>query len=305
MRLLTRSDFDGLICAVLLNEIGLIDEWKFAHPKDLQDGTIEVTENDILANVPYVKGCGMWFDHHLSEETRLGPDFSYKGSFKESPSAARVIWEYFGGHEKFPKEFDEMMAAVDKVDSADLTADEIENPTGWILLGYIMDPRTGLGRFRDYRISDYRLMEDLIEYCRAMPVDKILALPDVKERVDRYLEQSEKFRQMLADNTTVQGNVAIIDLRDQEEIYAGNRFLVYTMFPQCSVSMHVLWGLKKQNVVFTVGKSILNRSCQANVGELMLEYGGGGHKAVGTCQIPIAEAETKFKEILNRLNSSC
>jgi nanoRNase/pAp phosphatase (c-di-AMP/oligoRNAs hydrolase) len=305
MRLLTRSDFDGLICAVLLNEIGLIDEWKFAHPKDLQDGTIEVTENDILANVPYVKGCGMWFDHHLSEESRLGPGFEFKGSFKESPSAARVIWDYFGGHAKFPKEFDEMMTAVDKVDSADLTVEDIENPSGWVLLGFIMDPRTGLGRFRDYRISNYRLMEDLIEYCRAMPVDKILQLPDVKERVDRYNEQNEKFRVMIKECTTAQGNVAIIDLREQEDIFAGNRFLVYPMFPQCNVTVHVLWGLKKQNVVFTVGKSVTNRSCKVDVGKLMLEYGGGGHKAVGTCQVPIADGEKKLAEIVGVLQKNC
>jgi len=301
MRLLTRSDFDGLICAVLLNELGLIDEWKFAHPKDLQDGTIEVTENDILANVPYVKGAGMWFDHHSSEESRLGTEFEFKGSYRECPSAARVIWDYYGGHDKFPKEFDEMMTAVDKVDSADLTVDDILKPSGWILLGYIMDPRTGLGRFRDYRISNYRLMEDLIEYCRAMPVDKILELPDVKERVDRYLEQEELFKKMLEENSTVDGNVVIIDLREQDTIYAGNRFMIYAMYPDCNVSLHVLWGFQKQNTVFTVGKSIIRRDNPVDVGKLMLSYGGGGHKAVGTCQVETPIAEEKLKEIIAKL----
>jgi nanoRNase/pAp phosphatase (c-di-AMP/oligoRNAs hydrolase) len=303
MRLLTRSDFDGLICAVLLNELGLIDEWKFAHPKDLQDGTIEVSENDILANVPYVKGCGMWFDHHASEAARLGAGFEFKGAYKQAPSAARVIWEYYGGHEKFPKDFDEMMAAVDKVDDARLTEDEILNPTGWILLGFIMDPRTGLGRFRDYRISNYRLMEDLIEYCRAMPVDKILELPDVRERVERYNDQAKLFRQMLLDNSALRGNAVVIDLRDQETIYAGNRFMVYALYPQANVSVHVLWGLNKQNTVFTVGKSILNRGSKTDVGQLMLRYGGGGHQAVGTCQVDNERAAKVLEEIVAKLNA--
>ena len=303
MRLLTRSDFDGLICAVLLNELGLIDEWKFAHPKDLQDGTIEVTDNDILANVPYVKGCGMWFDHHASEAARLGTDFEFKGSYKQSPSAARVIWEYYGGHEKFPKEFDEMMEAVDKVDDAQLTREEILDPTDWILLGYIMDPRTGLGRFRDYRISNYRLMEDLIEYCRAMPVEKILELPDVKERVNRYKEQEELFKKMLQDNSQVRGNVVVIDLRNQETIYAGNRFMIYALYPEANISIHILWGLNKQNTVYTVGKSIINRTSKTDVGKLMLKYGGGGHKSVGTCQVENDRAEAVLDEIIDQINA--
>jgi len=302
MRLLTRSDFDGLICAVLLNEIGLIDEWKFAHPKDLQDGKINVTDNDILANVPYVEGCGMWFDHHSSEEARIGKGFEFKGAYSQAPSCARVIWDYFGGHEKFPASMDEMMRCVDKADSADLTIEEVEEPEGWILLSFIMDPRTGLGRFKDYRISNYRLMEDLIEYCRAMPVERILELPDVKERVDRYFAHQIKFREMLRKNTEINGHCAVIDLRFQDEIFVGNRFMIYAMYPHVNVSIHVLWGLNKQNVVFTVGKSIINRTSKADIGALMLQYGGGGHQAVGTCQVPIEEAEETLEAIIRRLN---
>lgn len=302
MRLLTRSDFDGLICAVLLNEIGLIDEWKFAHPKDLQDGKVKVTENDILANVPYVEGCGMWFDHHSSEEARVGENFEFKGAYRQAPSCARVIWDYFGGTEKFPSEMEDMMRCVDKSDSADLTIDEIESPEGWILLSFIMDPRTGLGRYKDYRISNYRLMEDLIEYCRAMPVEKILELPDVKERVARYFEHQGKYRDMLRKNTEIKGKCAIIDLRFQDEISVGNRFQIYAMYPEITVSVHVLWGLNKQNVVLTVGKSILNRTNQADIGALMLEYGGGGHAAVGTCQIPVEKADEILDEVVAKVN---
>jgi nanoRNase/pAp phosphatase (c-di-AMP/oligoRNAs hydrolase) len=300
MRLVTRSDFDGLACAVLLKSLGLIKEYKFAHPKDLQDGIIEVSENDILANVPYVPGCGMWFDHHSSEEKRLGK-VDYKGMTKVAPSCARVIWEYFGGHDKFPARLEEMLAAVDKVDSGQLSYDEIMNPQGWILLGYIMDPRTGLGRYRDYRISNYQLMLDMIDYCSDRTVEEILEIPDVEERSYRYREQEAQFQEMARKHCTLHGNVLLFDLRDQQEIYPGNRFTIYALYPECNVSLQVIWGLKKQNIVFTCGYSILNRTCTVDIGALMLKYGGGGHKQVGTCQVPTEKAEQVLAELLEAL----
>lgn len=304
MRLLTRSDFDGLICAVLLQEAGIMDDWKFVHPKDLQDGRIKVTANDILANVPYTPGCGMWFDHHSSEHQRLSQDLKFDGASRNASSCARVIWEYYGGHDTFPISFDEMMRYVDKVDSADLTIEEIEEPDGWVLLGFIMDPRTGLGRFRDYSISNYQLMDELIGFCRTLPIANILELPDVRERVQRYYEQQELFKEMLRENCTVQENVVVLDLRDQELIYSGNRFIIYTKFPQCNVSVQVIWGLKKQNTVFTVGHSVVNRSCKSNIGQLMLAYGGGGHDAVGTCQVPHDKAEAALADIVRTLRKN-
>lgn len=304
MRLLTRSDFDGLICAVLLQEAGVMDDWKFVHPKDIQDGLIKVTENDILANVPYAEGCGFWFDHHSSENHRHGMKMEFKGVSRNAPSCARVIWDYYGGHKTFPPSFDEMMRYVDKVDSADLTAEEILTPTGWVLLGFIMDPRTGLGRYRDYSISNYQLMEELIGFCRTLTIDKIMDLPDVKERVARYFEQQDLFLGMLRKCASVQGNVIVIDLREQEEIFTGNRFIVYTLHPQCNVSMQIIWGLKKQNTVITVGHSVLNRTCKTDVGRLMLTYGGGGHDTVGTCQVPHARSEQAITEILTTLQAN-
>ena len=300
MRLVTRSDFDGLVCAVLLKHVGLIDEYKFAHPKDLQDGLVEVTENDILANVPYVPGCGMWFDHHSSENERIG-NVEFRGCSKISPSCARVIWEYFGGHAKFPKSLDVMMESVDKVDSGRLSADEINNPKGWILLGMIMDPRTGLGRYRDYRISNYQLMLDMIDYCENKTADEILAVPDVKERTDRYFSQQKEFSAMIQRCATVHDNVVLLDLRKEDEIFSGNRFTVYGLYPQCNVSIQVIWGLKKQNVVLTVGHSILNRTSTADIGTLMLSYGGGGHLRVGTCQVPTEKADEVIAEVLEAL----
>jgi len=304
MRLLTRSDFDGLICAVLLQEAGIMDDWKFVHPKDIQDGLVKVTGNDILANVPYAKGCGMWFDHHSSEKTRLGENAEFKGASEPAPSCARVIWDYYGGHETFPEKFDEMMRYVDKVDSADLTVDEIINPDGWVLLGFIMDPRTGLGRYRDYSISNYQLMEELIGFCRTLTIEQILDLPDVRERVARYHEQQKLFEAMLRKCSTVHDNVIFIDLREQDEIFTGNRFIVYTLYPDCNVSMQIIWGLRKQNTVITVGHSVVNRTCKTNVGQLMLKYGGGGHDAVGTCQVPHDSSEKAVKDILDTLRAN-
>ena len=302
MRLVTRSDFDGLACAVLLKAAGLITEYKFAHPKDLQDGLVKVTQDDILANVPYVEGCGMWFDHHSSENERIG-NVEYRGLSKLSPSCARVIWEYFGGHAKFSPELDVMLEAVDKVDSGRLSSDDIRNPQGWVLLGLIMDPRTGLGRYRDYRISNYQLMLDMIDYCGSKTAAEVLAEPDVQERITRYFSQQEKFADMIRRCAKVDGKLVVLDLRGEEEIFSGNRFTMYDLFPDCNVSIQVIWGLKQQNVVFTVGHSILNRSCTVDIGSLMLTYGGGGHLRVGTCQVATEQADDVLKQLVEALKN--
>jgi nanoRNase/pAp phosphatase (c-di-AMP/oligoRNAs hydrolase) len=285
-RLVTRSDFDGLVCAVLLKEINLIDDIKFVHPKDMQDGVIEITANDITTNLPYVPGCHLAFDHHLSEITRSGDKMNENHIIDpKAPSAARVVFDYYGGKKVFPAAWDDMMAAVDKADSAQFSRDEILNPEGWVLLNYLMDSRTGLGRFREFRISNYQLMMELIDYCRNHTIDQIIALPDVQERVELYREHAEKFTQQVNACASVHDNLVLLDLRDQEVIYAGNRFMIYALFPQCNISIHQMWGFQKQNTVFAIGKSILDRSSKTNVGELCLEYGGGGHMAAGTCQV--------------------
>lgn len=301
MRLVTRSDFDGLACATLLRHLGIIDDYLFAHPKDLQDGKVEVSKDDVLANVPYVPGCGLWFDHHTSEQERLG-DIVFEGASQPLPSCARVIYNYYGA-DKFPDHFMSMLEAVDKVDSASLTDDEIANPTGWILLGFIMDPRTGLGRYRDYRISNYQLMLDMIDHCRTMTDEDILRLPDVRERVAKYMADQPMFIAMLKDNSTVRDNAVVLDLRRQDPIYCGNRFMIYTLFPECNISIRVIWGFKRQNVVFAVGHSILNKTSRTDVGKLMLSLGGGGHKTVGTCQVAIDETLETLEKILETVNA--
>ncbi|MDR2942973.1 MAG: exopolyphosphatase [Treponema sp.] len=300
MRLLTRSDFDGLACGALLVYLGLIDEWKFVHPKDIQDGLIEATDNDILANIPYIKGCKLWFDHHSSESERLGKNVYFEGVSKPAPSCARVVYEYYGGDAKLGK-FAEMIHYVDKVDSGDLTPDEILDPKGWVLLGFLMDPRTGLGRFRNFTISNYDLMKELALACTEKNINEILAMPDVKERLDLYFEQTSNYKEMVLKYAKAVGNVIMIDLRNVETIYAGNRFFIYTLFPEQNISIWVVDGRNKANVAVTVGYSIINRTATVDVGALLLYYGGGGHRQVGTCQVPYDDADKVIAEILEKL----
>ncbi|CAK7002727.1 MAG: hypothetical protein EUB_00131 [Eubacterium sp.] len=300
MRLITRSDFDGLVCGALLKEAGIIDHWKFAHPKDLQDGLVEVNEDDCLANVPFVEGCGLWFDHHSSEFERNQLEGKYKGESRITPSCARIIYEYYGGEERF-SHFNEMLAAVDKVDSGNLTIDEIQNPEGWILIGFLMDPRTGLGRWRNFTISNYQLMEKLIDACRTMSTDEILNLSDVQERIKVYFEQTAKFKEMVNKYTRTDGDVIISDLRGVDPIYTGNRFLIYSMYPKQNISAWIVSGKGGLGCSVAVGYSVLNRTSNIDVGSLMLKYGGGGHKAVGTCQFKDEEIEAKLPKLLDEL----
>lgn len=302
-RLVTRSDFDGLVCAVLLNELDLIDEIKFVHPKDMQDGKVEITGRDITTNLPYVPGVHLAFDHHLSETFRNPGERPEHIIYPDAPSAARVVFEHYGGKNRFPAAFDEMMAAVDKGDAAQFSREEILDPKGWVLLNYLMDARTGLGRFRDFRISNYALMMDLITYCRDHGIDDILRLPDVKERVDLYFEHAEKAKEQIRRCAQVHKNLVVLDLRSEETIWATNRFMVYALYPETNISIHAMWGVQKQNTVFATGKSILNRTSKTNIGELMLHYGGGGHENAGTCQIANDQAERVLQKLITRINA--
>jgi len=302
-RLVTRSDFDGLACAILLKDLDMIDDIKFVHPKDMQDGKIEVSSRDITTNLPYVEGVAVAFDHHLSETLRnqeIKPNHIIDPN---APSAARVVYNYFGGKDKFPNISLEMMEAVDKGDSAQFTIEEVLDAEGWVLLNFLMDARTGLGRFRDFRISNYNLMTHLIDYCKSHSIAEILELPDVKERVVLYFEQEEKFKEQIKRCATVHKNLVVLDLRNEETIYAGNRFMIYALFPECNISIHEMWGLQKQNTVLAVGKSIFNRTSNTNIGELMLKYDGGGHANAGTCQVDNDKADAVLTELIDRINA--
>lgn len=301
-RLVTRSDFDGLVCAVLLKQLDIIDDIKFVHPKDMQDGVIDIGADDITTNLPYVDGVSLAFDHHLSETIRVGKKDNHIIDAK-APSAARVVYDYYGGAVRFPAAWDKMMEEVDKADSAQYSLDDIISPTGWTVLNYIMDARTGLGRFRDFRISNYQLMMELIDYCRNHSIEQILALPDVKERTELYFEHEEKAKEQLLRCSKVHKNLVVLDLRNEETIYACNRFMIYALHPQCNISIHVLWGLKQQNTVFAIGRSIVNRSAKTNVGELCLSYGGGGHEKAGTCQVGNDAAPTVQEALIAKINA--
>jgi nanoRNase/pAp phosphatase (c-di-AMP/oligoRNAs hydrolase) len=300
-RLVTRSDFDGLVCAALLKQLGMLDDILFVHPKDMQDGKVELSERDITTNLPYVPGVHLAFDHHDSELARLGEPADNHVIDADAMSAARVVYDYFGGAGRFPTISEELMDAVDKADAARFSEDEILDPAGWIFLSFLMDPRTGLGRFRDFRISNYQLMMWLIDACTELTVDEIIASPDVAERVELYWAHAEAARDQIERCATVHDNLVVLDLRDEEIIHPTNRFTIYALFPQCNISMHVLWGLKQQNTVFAVGKSILDRSSRTDVGTLMLSYGGGGHEAAGTCQVDNDRAAAAQQELVSRM----
>lgn len=301
-RLVTRSDFDGLVCAVLLKHLDLIDDICFVHPKDMQDGKVDISARDITTNLPYVQGAHLVIDHHESEVRRNDVNVSNYIMDSDAPSAARVVWKHFGGHDVFPTAWDEMMAAVDKADSAQFSRQEVLQPERWELLNMLMDSRTGLGRFREFRISNYALMMSLIDHCKDSSIEQILALPDVDERVQLYLDHADAFKDQILRCSTVHGNLVVLDLRDEEVIHPGSRFAIYALFPQCNISIHQMWGFKQQNTVFATGKSIFDRSCMTHVGELMLTYGGGGHAAAGTCQIANDKADAVLLELIEAIN---
>ena len=299
-RLVTRSDMDGLVCGTLLQYLGIIDEISFVHPKDMQDGKIEITKDDITTNLPYVESVHLAFDNHFSETLRNEKKKNHIID-PNAPSATEVVYRYYGGDKVFPNSFKDMMDAANKADSAQFSKEDILNPKGWVLLSFLMDSRTGLGRFRDFTVSNYQLMMDLIEYCAKHTIEDILKLPDVKERVDLYFRYEKEFKEQLKRCTTIHKNLAIIDYRDEEIIYPGNRFLVYALFPEINISIHIVWGKNKQNIVYSMGKSIINRTSNINIGKLMLKYGGGGHKTVGGCQPSHEEANQVLKELIEKI----
>ena len=307
MRLITRSDFDGLACAALLEELGIVDSIFYTHPKDLQDGKVPVTENDVLANVPYVEGCGLWFDHHSSEQERLNIKGKFKGACEMEPSAARVVYNYYL---KDPtnaaklKRFEEMVAAVDKADSAKYTREDILDPQGWMLLAFIADPRTGLGLKRDFKVSNFDLMKAIPKMLRTRTLDDILGETNMQDRVKAYREENEAFKKFMKDTAKVQGDAIVIDLRGKADVPTGNRFMEYTLFPDQNISVRMADGRKGEFIMFSVGHSIINRTSKVDVGSLMLKYSGGGHKKVGTCQVAPDKADGVLKEILAAINAA-
>jgi len=304
--LITRSDFDGLVCAAILDELGIIDEILYVHPKDLQDNKIEVTQNDVLANVPLVEGCGLWFDHHSSELERLQLEGKFKGVCEEAPSAAHVVYKYYMANEEYAKKlkkFEELIKAVDIADSAQFTKEDILNPQGWVLLAFIADPRTGLGYHHNFRVSNFDLMKSFPWLLRTKSIQQILDLPDVIERVNVYREEANIYQKFIREHAVIEGDVIVLDLRGIQHIPSGNRFMEYTLYPDQNISVRLVDGKQRKFVMISIGHSIINKTSSVDVGSLALKYGGGGHKQVGTCQVPYEEADTVVKEILAAINS--
>jgi hypothetical protein len=305
VRLLTRSDFDGSVCAAIFEELGIIDEILYIHPKDLQDNKIEVTENDIIANVPFVEGCSLWFDHHSSEHDRLQLEGKFKGASELAPSAAQVVYNYYLKNKAYAdklKKFEALIQIVGVADSADFTLDDILNPQGWTMLAFIADPRTGLGYKRNFRISNFELMKRLPKLLRTKSVDEILAMPDFQERITLYHQENEKYKALLHQIVTIEGDAIIIDMRGQKEIPVGNRFMEYLLYPEQNISIRIADGRNGDFAMISIGHSIVNKTSIVDVGALTLNYGGGGHKKVGTCQIRYEDVDCIVKEILETIN---
>jgi len=307
VRLLTRSDFDGSVCTAILDELGLIDDILYVHPKDMQDNKIAVTQNDILANVPFVNGCGLWFDHHSSERERLQLDDKFKGASKSAPSAAQVVYDYYKRDKTYAdklRKFKELIQIVGKADSAKFTKEDILRPKGWIMLAFIADPRTGLGYKRSFTISNFELMKKLPQLLRTKKVEEILSLSDFQERVKLYHEENKKYEQLITQSARTEGDAIVIDLRNCEAIPVGNRFLEYVLYPEQNISIRIVDGKNKEFAMISVGHSIINPTSSIDVGVLTLNYGGGGHKRVGTCQVAYEDVDRVVGEMLDVINAS-
>lgn len=291
MRLITRADLDGLTSAILLQEVEAIDEIDFAHPKDVQDGKVDVTENDILANLPYDERAALWFDHHASQaDAAWNPNM--KGNFEIAPSAARVISDHYKS-DKFAR-FAELLDATDRLDAALLTHEDIVDPKGWILVGYTLDPRSGLGAFKDY-------FRHLMKLAKEQPVEAILNDPEVSNNVARLKAGEAAFKKHLLESSRLNGNIVITDVRGQKDHPIGNRFLVYDLFPTANVSMRIADGRNNAFVTIQAGHSILKRDCKTSIGDMMAVYGGGGHQGAGTCQPTPEDADRVIGEIIETL----
>jgi nanoRNase/pAp phosphatase (c-di-AMP/oligoRNAs hydrolase) len=300
MRLVTRGDLDGLTSAVIITMKEPIEEIVLVHPQDITDRAIQIRPDDILANVPYHEDCGMWFDHHLLTESNQRPPAEFRGRYGLAPSAARLVYDYYREREPSDSEltrFARLVDETDRLDSAQLTVEDVEHPEEYILLGYTIDSRTGLGSFHEYFLQ-------LVDWLKTMPIAEVLQQPAVSERVKRLRDDQEEFRILLQRNSFQLSNVVVTDLREIHQPPAGNRFLIYSLFPETNVSVRVHWGPQHHSVIAAVGHSIFNRTCNTSVGELMSRYGGGGHRGAGTCVLPIDRAAEAIDEILFELQSN-
>lgn len=294
MRLITRGDLDGLTCAVFITQKEQIDELLFAHPKDMQDGLVEVRQGDAVANLPYHPMCGLWFDHHESEE-EAAQVARFRGRYGVAPSAARLVYEYY--EDPAFARYGEMLAETDRVDSARLAVEDVIHPARWVLLSYTLDPRSGLGQFKQYFVK-------LLDAAKTQRIEDILEIPEVSGQVQRWRVEQERFEEVTREHSYLDRSVIVTDFRELDARPVGNRFLVFTMYPQGNIQALIFWGRERKNVVVAVGHSIFNRTSKVHVGKLLGQYGGGGLKGAGTCQLPTEQADQKISEIIKQIQST-
>jgi|TARA_B100000315_G_C14576149_1_gene588012 hypothetical protein len=292
MNLITRGDLDGLTSSVLVTEKEEIDEVRFTHPKDMQDGKVEVFTDDIIVNLPYHENCAMWFDHHDSEVDAPKTPPDVKGKQGIAPSAARLVYEYYD--DPALARFGELLAETDRVDSARLGMEDVLNPNRFVLLSYTLDPRSGLGAFKRYFLN-------LIDWLKTKKIEEIMEIPEVEGRVRMILSEQERYRQALLETSYLDDNVVVTDFRRFDTTPAGNRFLIYTLFPQSNISARMFHGKDQGFVVVAVGHSIFNRTSKTHVGNLLAEYGGGGLRGAGTAQLPTDTADETISKIIERM----
>lgn len=296
MRLVTRGDLDGLTCSVLITSVERVDAIELVHPQALTDGHFEVKDGDVLANLPYHPACSMWFDHHELVESNLRPSEAFQGRYGMAPSTARLVHDFYAekrGWGVFER-YGELVAGTDRLDSANLTVRDVVDPSRVILLGFTIDSRTSLGGFRDYFLF-------LGMALRSMPLDEVLRSPQVVERVERMKAENEAFKKALLARSRVEANVVVTDFRDLAEIPVGNRFLVYTLFPESTVSVRLQWGPRREVVMATVGLNIFDRSSWCDVGQTMSLFGGGGHRGAGSCPLPPDDGDEALRRLLREL----
>jgi hypothetical protein len=294
MRLVTRPDLDGLTCGVLLSECETLDAVELVHPQDVTDRRIPIGPADIIANLPYHPSCGMWFDNHLLTDPKAMPPTGFKGRYGKAPSAARLVYEHYLPTHPALARHQTLVSETDRLDSAQLTLEDVVSPSGYVLLGLTLDPRTGLGSLREY-------FDELLPAVRARPIEAVLALASVRERVARMHEQDQAFRDAARARSRLDGSVVVTDFRDLDPIPVGNRFLIFTLFPEASAAVRVQRGPDRERIAVSAGRSILNRSSRANIGVLMSLHGGGGHAGAGACLLAPANADARIAEIVGAL----
>lgn len=295
MRLVTRGDLDGLASTILITTMEQIDSIELIHPQDITDSKFEIKEGDIMANLPYNPNCSVWFDHHELTESNPTPPEIFKGRHQIAPSVARVIFEYYGSGKL--KRFEHLVTETDRFDSAQLEPEDISDPQGIALIGFTIDPRTGMGRFKEYFL-------DLAKWFKTMELQEIMKQAEVKARVKKYRENNMLFTELLKHNSHLDENVAITDFRGLSSPAIGNRFAVYSMFPKCNVSLRLQWGPQRQFVAATLGHNIFNRTCRTNIGHLCSDFNGGGHRGAGACVLQPDRAEAQIKQIIQRLKGN-